>query len=100
MRRGSFALWVIFIAATQLGFAQQLTLLDTSQTAASFRGIAVVSNSVFWVSGSRGTVGRSTDGGKTLQWVNPKGYEQRDFRDVEALTSETEIGRASCRERV
>ena len=91
MRRGSFALLVLFIAATQLGFAQKLTLLDTSQTATSFRGIAVVSNSVFWVSGSRGTVGRSVDGGKTLQWLNPKGYEHREFRDVQALNSETAL---------
>lgn len=26
-----------------------------------------------------------------MQWVNPKGYEQRDFRDVEALNSETAL---------
>lgn len=37
---------------------------------------------VVWVSGTNGTVGRSTNQGKTWDWVNPEGYAETDFRDI------------------
>ncbi len=46
----------------------------------------MASDRVAWVSGSRGTVGRTTDGGDSWQWCPPAGYEQRDFRDVHAYS--------------
>ncbi len=75
---------------TYLSFSQTITVL-TSQPKISLRGLSVVNNDVLWASGSNGTVARSVDGGKTFQWLTVKGYEPRDFRDVEAFDSNTAI---------
>ncbi len=64
--------------------AQSVKLL-TSESKASIRGLSVVSDKVIWVSGSGGTVGRSTDGGNSWKWFTIKGFEKTDFRDIEAF---------------
>lgn len=51
----------------------------------SFRGLSVVDDNTIWVSGSRGTIARSIDGGKTFTYTQLKGYEKSDFRDIEAF---------------
>lgn len=55
------------------------------QKGLSFRGLSVVNDSIVWVSGSKGTVGKSLDGGKSWTWHPVPGYENRDFRDIEAF---------------
>ena len=62
----------------------ELSTVSTG-TNTSIRGMSVVSDSVAWVSGSNGFIGRSTDGGKEWTWTKPKGYEKFDFRDIEAF---------------
>lgn len=57
----------------------------------SLRGLSVVSDKVVWVSGSKGTVGKSIDGGKTWKWMKVKGYKKCDFRDIEAFDENTAI---------
>lgn len=57
----------------------------------SFRGLSVVSDQVVWVSGNKGTVGISTDGGNSFQWQQVKGHESRDFRDIEAFDAQTAV---------
>ncbi|MFL5773185.1 MAG: WD40/YVTN/BNR-like repeat-containing protein [Flavisolibacter sp.] len=57
----------------------------TSGTKSSLRGLSVVNDEVVWVSGSNGTIGRSTDGGKNWKWLVVKGFEKTDFRDIEAF---------------
>lgn len=54
-------------------------------TKGSLRGLSVVNDKVIWTSGSNGTVGKSVDGGKSWKWLHVKGFEQRDFRDIEAF---------------
>lgn len=61
------------------------------ETKTSIRGLSVVNDMVVWASGSNGMVGRSTDGGKTWKWVTVKGFEKRDFRDIEAFDGATAI---------
>jgi len=63
----------------------------TENTKTSLRGLSVVSDQVTWVSGSNGSVGKTTDGGKTWQWIKPKGYEKLDFRDIEAFDDKQAI---------
>lgn len=53
--------------------------------------MSVPTDNVIWVSGSRGTVGRSTNGGKDWKWLTVKGFEGRDFRDIEAFDGATAI---------
>ena len=48
-----------------------------SGTRKSFRGLSVVNDQVLWVSGSAGTVGRSTDGGAHIDWITVPGFEKK-----------------------
>jgi photosystem II stability/assembly factor-like uncharacterized protein len=70
--------------------AQQVQVL-VDKLPASFRGLSVVSDEVIWVGGSKGTVGRSIDGGKTWTWNTVKGFETREFRDIEAFDENTAV---------
>ncbi len=70
--------------------AQKVELLS-SGTKTSIRGLSVVDEKVVWVSGSNGTVGKSVDSGHTWKWIIVKGFEKRDFRDIEALDAATAI---------
>jgi photosystem II stability/assembly factor-like uncharacterized protein len=73
-------------------FAQspEVTIL-TSGTKTSLRGLSVVNDNVVWVSGSHGTVGKSVNGGRTWKWTVVKGFEKREFRDIEAFDANTAI---------
>jgi photosystem II stability/assembly factor-like uncharacterized protein len=54
-------------------------------TDADFRGLCVTSAKVVWVSGTRGTFGRTTDGGATWSIGTVPDADKLDFRDVEAF---------------
>ncbi|MFF3323806.1 WD40/YVTN/BNR-like repeat-containing protein [Streptomyces sp. NPDC002889] len=62
------------------------SLKDTG-TDARFRGLAPVSRKVAWVAGSKGTVLRTADGGRTWLDVSPPGAAELEFRDIEAFDS-------------
>ncbi len=67
-------------------FAQNYTIKPlTAGKNTSMRGLSIVSDSVAWVSGSNGYVGKTLNGGKTWEWTQPKGFEKLDFRDIEAF---------------
>ena len=63
----------------------------TSGTKTSLRGLCVVNDNVVWVSGSGGTVGKSSNGGKNWKWMTVKGFEKIEFRDIEAFDGSTAI---------
>ncbi|MFD9791001.1 WD40/YVTN/BNR-like repeat-containing protein [Streptomyces sp. NPDC059070] len=54
-------------------------------TDARFRGLAAVSRNTAWVAGSKGTVLRTSDGGRSWRDVSPPGAGGLEFRDVEAF---------------
>jgi hypothetical protein len=62
-----------------------------SGTKTSLRGLSVVNDNVIWVSGSNGTVGRSVNSGKNWTWMIVKGFEKKEFRDIEAFDARTAI---------
>jgi photosystem II stability/assembly factor-like uncharacterized protein len=66
-------------------------LILTSGTKTSLRGLCVVNDNVVWVSGSNGTVGRTLNGGKNWTWMTVKGFEDKQFRDIEAFDANTAI---------
>jgi photosystem II stability/assembly factor-like uncharacterized protein len=80
---------VISLTSTDLK-AQTITLLHQN-ISSSIRGLSVVDDSIAWVSGSKGTVGITVDGGKTWAWPQVKGFEQIDFRDIEAFSDKEAI---------
>ncbi|WP_326680718.1 oxidoreductase [Streptomyces sp. NBC_01237] len=61
-------------------------LTDTG-TDARFRGLAAVDRRTAWVAGSKGTVLRTTDGGRNWRTVSPPGAADLEFRDIEAFDS-------------
>lgn len=70
--------------------AQKIQLL-TNNDKISLRGLSVVNDNVIWASGSNGKIARSENGGKQFAWITVKGYEQRDFRDIEAFDANTAL---------
>lgn len=80
------SLFFILAMLPFISMAQNFTLkqLATGKNT-SMRGLSVLSDSVAWVSGSNGYVGKTLNGGKTWEWMQPKGYEKLDFRDIEAF---------------
>src|SRR5438105_3857646 len=81
-----YSLLFLFLLATPT-FAQWQQ--QTINTTADFRGLCAVSDQVAWVSGTKGTVGRTIDGGKTWQVINIPNAEKLDFRDIEAFSDTT-----------
>lgn len=70
--------------------AQQLIVLDSSKKI-SIRGLSVVNKKISWISGNKGTVGRSIDGGNKWEYFTVKGFEDRDFRDIEAFDKDNAV---------
>jgi photosystem II stability/assembly factor-like uncharacterized protein len=63
--------------------------IQKSGTDASLRGVSVVDDRTAWASGSKGTVLRTVDGGKTWRAAKIPGAETLDFRDIEAFGADT-----------
>ena len=64
--------------------------LTPTGSAERFRGVSAVSRTVAWVSGTHGTVLRTTDGGATWASVGPtlaKQDQDLQFRDIEAFSA-------------
>ncbi|MFF7177799.1 WD40/YVTN/BNR-like repeat-containing protein [Streptomyces sp. NPDC008121] len=59
--------------------------LTPTGTDARFRGLAAVDRRTAWAAGSKGTVLRTTDGGRSWRAVSPPGAGELEFRDVEAF---------------
>lgn len=92
MRNHIFRLTIMVFALTISGrlYAQRIVMLDSVHSA-SIRGMSVADNGIAWVSRSNGMVARTADGGKTWEWMQIKGYEQTDFRDIEAFDKNTAV---------
>ncbi|HVG15380.1 MAG TPA: YCF48-related protein [Chitinophagaceae bacterium] len=82
-----FSFAIAYISPAQTSRIEMLT----TGTKTSIRGLSVVNDNVLWVSGSNGTVGTSIDGGKHWKWMQVKGFEKTDFRDIEAFDGATAI---------
>jgi photosystem II stability/assembly factor-like uncharacterized protein len=84
---------LFYVAAALLPFCDSVAHAQwqeqTIGSDADFRGLCAVSAKVAWVSGTKGTYGRTTDGGKTWSVGTVSGAEKLDFRDVEAFGETT-----------
>jgi photosystem II stability/assembly factor-like uncharacterized protein len=83
------ALTTIMLLGICNSFAHAQWEQQTIKTDANFRGLSVVSANVAWVSGTKGTFGRTTDGGKAWAVGTIPDAEKLDFRDVEAFSENT-----------
>lgn len=91
----------IFLSASPVTFARptnttyQWTLTATNSTQ-QFRGLSPVSDRVIWVSGTNGTVLRSTNRGADWKNVSPKFLPSENsttfqFRDIQAWSSKSAV---------
>lgn len=88
----SLLLATFVVAPPGAGATTHLTWQPTTTgTDAQLRGLSAVSHHVAWASGSKGTVLKTVDGGRSWQQVAPPGTETLDFRDIEAFDSRTAI---------
>ncbi|WP_461451060.1 YCF48-related protein [Mucilaginibacter sp.] len=70
--------------------AQHITLLQQGKQT-SIRGLSVVDDKTAWISGSKGYVAVTLNGGQTWAWQQVKGYETSDFRSIEAFSDKEAI---------
>jgi photosynthesis system II assembly factor YCF48-like protein len=75
---------LLFVMISFFVDAQTIQQLTTNNKI-SLRGLSVVNDNIIWASGSNGQVAKSIDGGKRFDWITVKGYEKKDFRDIEAF---------------
>src|SRR5580693_6676494 len=84
---------LLFTAAMLLGIAGSIASghwqRQTIKSDADFRGVCAVSPKVAWVSGTKGTYGRTIDAGKTWSVGRVNGAGKLDFRAVEAFGEST-----------
>jgi photosystem II stability/assembly factor-like uncharacterized protein len=79
------------LATCYLSLTAQKVEVLTKGNKTSIRGLSAVDDKIVWISGSNGQVARSLDGGATWKWFTVKGFEKRDFRDIEAFDATTAI---------
>ncbi|WCT13152.1 WD40/YVTN/BNR-like repeat-containing protein [Mucilaginibacter jinjuensis] len=84
------AILITVILTANTSSAQGIKILEQTQST-SVRGLSVVNDKVAWVSGSKGYIGLTVDGGTTWQWQQVKGFEQSDFRDIEAFSDQKAV---------
>lgn len=79
---------LILFLLSSLSFAQTYKVINEENKEVSYRGLAFESATTFVVSGSKNTIGKTTDGGKTFKWINPTVVQNRDFRDIEVISKD------------
>ena len=77
-----------FLLVIALSAAAQSWVPITSGTTANLRGVSAKGQTV-WVSGEKGTVLKSTDGGMTWRSVSPRGVADLEFRDLHVVDERT-----------
>ena len=91
-----FFTFVVIHAQTPEVVARPLTGMPATQVMADsvkkgFRGLSVVNESVIWISGQHGLVGKSTNGGKSFTWRRVERYEKMDFRTLHAFDKKNAV---------
>jgi len=81
----------LLIIIVQQAFCQPALQNKSLNVSSSLRGLSVVDDNVAWVSGSKGWVGISTDGGNNWKAKQVAGFEKYDFRSIYAFNAKTAI---------
>lgn len=80
------AFLVLTLTCFHYGYAQEVKPIKFEcPDSVNFRGLSVVNDKHFWMSGQHGTVCRSFDGGNSIVCMTVPGYENADFRSVYAF---------------
>jgi len=90
MKIKNFGSLLVTLLITNI-LAAQSVIQVAQNPETSIRGLSVVNDDVAWVSGSKGYIGITNDGGKMWRWQQVKGFENSDFRDIEAFSNKEAI---------
>src|SRR6187551_2779085 len=83
---------LLFTLVIQFGFSQDLKLNTTVlNVKSSIRGMSIVDDSVAWISGNNGYVGKTTNGGRDWSLNQIKGFEKSEFRSLYAFSATSAI---------
>jgi hypothetical protein len=83
-----FFLLILLLSSNLKG--QTIAMLQQGKPT-SIRGLSVVDDSVAWISGSKGYIAITKNGGKDWDWQQVKGFEKADFRDIEAFSDKEAV---------
>ena len=81
---------VAIALASTSAFAASAWRVESSGTTAELRGLAVVSETVAWASGAKGTVLRTIDGAH-WQVIQVADADKLDFRDIHAIDAKSAL---------
>lgn len=84
-------IYILALTLFSTGLKAQTIVPLQQGRSTSIRGLSVVDNKVAWISGSKGTVAITADGGKNWNWQQVKGFEKAEFRDIEAFSDKEAI---------
>ncbi|WP_184548847.1 WD40/YVTN/BNR-like repeat-containing protein [Mucilaginibacter sp. FT3.2] len=90
MKRFYYLIIIILLITPIISQAQTITILQQDKPT-SIRGLSVVNDKTAWISGSKGHIAITNDGGTTWAWQQIKGYEKADFRDIEAFNDKEAV---------
>ena len=91
MRLGALLTITVILSGGAVTASAQFQIL-ASHSNASFRGVDAIGNGIAWVSGTEGTILRTTDNGATWQRCStPPGADHLDFRGIQAFDKNTAI---------
>ena len=86
------SIFIFLMLTCQYTFGQEIEWVNIQTgTDANFRGLSVVDDSVAWVGGSNGWVGRTENGGRTWAFRQVKDIEKSDFRSLYAFDAQTAV---------
>src|SRR5580698_7326065 len=80
----------LLMLCVSIAKAQHIVLLQQGKPT-SIRGLSVVNDNIAWISGSKGHIALTMDGGKNWAWQQVKGYENSDFRGIHAFSDKEAI---------
>ncbi len=80
---------ILFLTSTFALFGQEYQVKQVeANTTATFRGLSIVDHEVAWISGTKGSVGITKDGGSTWIFHQVSGFETADFRSLYAFDAQ------------
>ena len=87
-----FSFIILFLTSSVFYTVKAQSIISLQQgKPSSIRGLSVVNNNIAWISGSKGYIAITINGGKDWVWSQVKGYEHSDFRDIEAFSDKEAV---------
>src|SRR5687768_18385924 len=84
-------LTTLALTSTLLLAQKYQVVIETLGYDCGFRGLYAVNNKICWVTGSKGTVGKTTDGGLSWKFQKVLDSTKSEIRDIQAWDEDNAI---------